>query len=130
MRALIVSFCSKSLGLLALFLCYMTGEIVVRVANLPLPGALLGLLLLLAALLLLKRTPLFITRGARPLLIHMSVLFVPAVCAIVVIWAQIAPYLMSISTAIILSTALSLGVTAWVAVRIFKPSARSCRNDD
>ncbi|MBD3585465.1 CidA/LrgA family protein [Salinimonas sp. HHU 13199] len=129
MPAFLVNACRQCFGLLMLFVFYILGEVIVQSASLPLPGALVGLLLLLFMLLFLKRTPATIASGARPLLSHMTVLFVPAVCAVMLMWQDIEPYLMSISAAIFISTALSLGATAWVAVRIFLAAKGSQHHD-
>lgn len=129
MPAFLINACRQCFGLLMLFVFYIVGEVVVQSASLPLPGALVGLLLLLFTLLFLKRTPASIASGARPLLSHMTVLFVPAVCAVMLMWQDIAPYLTSISVAIFISTAVSLGATAWVAVRIFS-AVRENQQDD
>lgn len=129
MPAFLFNVLKQCFGLLTLFAFYILGEVIVQLAGLPLPGALVGLLILLFALLLLKRTPASVASGARPLLSHMTVLFVPAVCAVMLMWQDIAPYLLSISVAIFISTALSLGATAWVAVRIFSASKREQYHD-
>lgn len=70
-----------------ILLCQLAGEIFVRAVALPMPGPVVGLLLLLVLLLLrdrfamLARGPLrggSVESGARGLVAHLSLLFVPA----------------------------------------------------
>lgn len=66
------------IGLLALLLCQLAGEALVRVTGAPLPGPVAGMLLLLAVLALRRpdeSAP--VLRAADGLLTHLQLLFVP-----------------------------------------------------
>lgn len=68
------------LALLAAF--WLAGELLVRWSGLPVPGGIVGMLILLA-LLLSRRVSLFSTRrGAQWLLAEMLLFFIPAVLAV------------------------------------------------
>lgn len=121
--AAMAAFVSYCWGLTLLIGCYLAGEVVVTSLAIPLPGALVGLLFLLSGLLLRRKPPRHLARAAQPLLSHMAVLFVPAVCGVVALWPQIQPYWPSISIAIVLTTALSLALVAWLASRILRTGA-------
>ncbi|GGF67165.1 CidA/LrgA family protein [Alteromonas lipolytica] len=95
--------------------CYLLGEFIVQMASIPLPGALIGLLLLLAGLLLRQRPAVAISRGAQPLLTHMSVLFVPAVIGVGLFWDEVRQNALGITLALVATTIIALGFTAWVA---------------
>jgi putative effector of murein hydrolase LrgA (UPF0299 family) len=101
------------LRMLALLLaCQLAGETVSRATNLPVPGPVLGLVLVFAGLLWLKRVPEPLERTSRGLLDNLSLLFVPAGVGIVqhldILRAQWLP----IAAAILGSTLLTMWVTA------------------
>ncbi|MCB0889254.1 MAG: CidA/LrgA family protein, partial [Nocardioidaceae bacterium] len=68
------------LGLVAILLCQLAGEFVVRLLGLPLPGPVVGMMFMLAILLIRgadsRRGR--IATAAAPLLKHLQLLFVPA----------------------------------------------------
>ena len=100
-------------GLTLLLLCQAAGEVLARVARLPLPGPVLGLILM--AVLLqwpLLRAP--VQAAATPLLQHLSLLFVPVGVGVVVHLGLIAQYGLRMLLAVVLSTWVGLLVTALV----------------
>ncbi|PRO71246.1 murein hydrolase transporter LrgA [Alteromonas alba] len=107
-------------GWLIIIGCYLVGEFFVLVTDLPLPGALIGLLLLLSGLLLRQRPAVTVGRGAQPLLTHMSVLFVPAVIGVGLFWAEVSENALGIALALVATTIVALGFTAWFAQRLMK----------
>jgi putative effector of murein hydrolase LrgA (UPF0299 family) len=101
------------LRVLALLLvCQVIGEVIARATNLPVPGPVLGMVLLLAGLLALRRVPEALERTSRGLLDNLSLLFVPAGVGIVrhldILRAQWLP----LAAAIAGSTVLAMLVTA------------------
>lgn len=68
------------IGVLAVF--WGLGEGIVRVSGLPLPGGIVGMLLVLALLATGRVRPIAVRRGAGWLLAEMLLFFVPAVMAI------------------------------------------------
>ena len=107
-------------GWLIIVGCYLVGEFFVLVTDLPLPGALIGLLLLLGGLLLRQRPAVTVGRGAQPLLTHMSVLFVPAVIGVGLFWAEVSENALGIALALVATTIVALGFTAWFAQWLMK----------
>lgn len=98
-------------GLAILLLCQLVGESLVRLLHLPLPGPVLGLLLLMGALGWQRlRTP--AGQAADALLQHLSLLFVPVGVGVVthlaLLWQQ-GPRL---ALVLLLSTWVGLAVTA------------------
>ncbi|WP_158770958.1 CidA/LrgA family protein [Paraglaciecola sp. L1A13] len=82
-----------------------------------LPASLLGLLLLLMGLMWLKQIPSALLRVSQFALGHMLVLFVPATMGILLFGEKLAGNLWWLVLIIVMSTVISLGVTAWIAQR-------------
>lgn len=116
---------STVLGWLIITGCYLLGEFIVLVADVPLPGALIGLLILLAGLLLHQRPPQSVGHGAVPLLTHMSVMFVPAVIGVGLFWDEVKANVLGITLAIVATTIIGLGFTAWLAQKLMQSRGNS-----
>ena len=98
-------------GLAVLLLCQSAGEAVSRVAQLPLPGPVIGLLLLFALLQWpAVRAP--AAAACEPLLQHLSLLFVPVGVGVITHLSLVAQYGARMAAAIVLSTWAGLAVTA------------------
>jgi putative effector of murein hydrolase LrgA (UPF0299 family) len=107
-----------------ILLCQLAGEVFVRGLGLPMPGPVVGLLLLLVLLLardrftVLARGPLQqdgVENASRGLLAHLSLLFVPAGVGVVQKLDLIAEH----GIAIIMILAVSVVVTLLVTVATF-----------
>jgi len=98
--------------------CYYLGTWLSSSAGLPLPGALTGLLILLAVLFIVPKAEPLVARAASPLLSHMSVLFVPAVLGVSAYWKEIAQNGWAIGIAIVITTCISLGISAKIAEKL------------
>jgi holin-like protein len=112
-----------------ILLCQLAGEVFVRGLKLPVPGPVVGLLLLLVLLLardrfkILARGPLQqdgVENASRGLLAHLSLLFVPAGVGVVQKLDLIAEH----GVAIILVLAISVVVTLLVTVATFLLASR------
>ena len=100
-------------GLALLLLCQSAGELLSRLARLPLPGPVIGLLLL-AALLQLPAVRAPVAAAAEPLLQHLSLLFVPVGVGVIVHLGLLGEYGGRLLLAIVLSTWIGMAVTALV----------------
>ena len=69
-------------ALATLFAFNLLGELLVRVSGLPLPGALVGTLMLLIGLLFYKRLPKPLEDTASVLLQNMMLLFIPVIAGV------------------------------------------------
>jgi holin-like protein len=103
-----------------ILLCQLAGEIIVRGLALPMPGPVVGMLLLLILLLLrdrfaqLARGPLQgngVENGARGLLAHLSLLFVPAGVGVVQKLDLLAEHGLAIAAVLAISVVITLLVT-------------------
>jgi putative effector of murein hydrolase LrgA (UPF0299 family) len=102
----------QALAILLIFQC--VGEGVAFVTGLPIPGPVIGMLLLFAALLAWPRLLELLEGVASELLRHLSLLFVPAGVGIVVAASGGRGQWGAIVAAVIGSTLLTLAVTALV----------------
>ena len=99
-------------GLAILLLCQSVGEAAARLLHLPLPGPVLGLLVLLALLPWQRlRTP--AGAAADALLQHLSLLFVPVGVGVTQL-ALLSQHGLRMALALVLSTWVGLAVTALV----------------
>ncbi|MDR5741422.1 MULTISPECIES: CidA/LrgA family protein [unclassified Caballeronia] len=101
-----------SLAVLLLFQCL--GEGLSYVFRLPVPGPVVGMLLLLVFLMARPRAADAIEPTANELLRHLSLLFVPAGVGIMVSVSALSGNVLAIVLAIIVSTTLGIAVTALV----------------
>lgn len=110
-------------GLALLLLCQSAGEVLVRLTQAPLPGPVVGLLLLWALLNVdALRRP--VQAAAEVLLTHLSLLFVPVGVGVVVHLELIARHGVRMAVVVVLSTWVGLVVTALV-LRALLPRARA-----
>jgi holin-like protein len=65
-----------------LFACWLAGELVVRLAHLPIPGGIAGLAIVLALLASRRLSAVSLRRGSQRLLADMLLFFVPAVLTV------------------------------------------------
>ncbi len=100
---------------LAALLVFQTiGEVLSYALKLPVPGPVLGMILLLALLLARPATVERLRPTSLELLKHLSLLFVPAGVGVMLHMARIGREWLPIVVALVASTALAIGVTAWV----------------
>jgi putative effector of murein hydrolase LrgA (UPF0299 family) len=112
-----------------ILLCQLTGEVMVRGLGLPMPGPVVGLIILLLLLLardrftLLARGPLQgdgVEGASRGLLAHLSLLFIPAGVGVV----QKLDLLAEHGIAILAILAVSVVITLLVTVTTFLVASR------
>lgn len=97
-----------------LLLFQSLGEGLAYALGLPVPGPVIGMLLLLAALAASPRLLATMEATANELLRHLSLLFVPAGVGIMVSASVLRGHWLAVLVSVIASTALTLGVTALV----------------
>jgi holin-like protein len=101
-------------ALTVLLCCQLAGEVVARLFRLPVPGPVLGMLLLFALLLARTRAVEVVRDPAYALLRHFSLLFVPAGVGLIRHGARLRAQALPIALAIVVSTAATVAVTALV----------------
>ncbi len=108
------------LGSLTLILCcQLAGELVVGALGVPIPGPVLGMLLLFVVLLIKGDVPEPLADTALGLLRSMSLLFVPAGTGVVVHFQLLGQALLPLGLSLVVSTLATIVVTAllmrWLA---------------
>jgi holin-like protein len=99
-------------ALTLLLLLQLIGEIFVQLFALPVPGPVIGLLLLFGGLLVRGKLGDDLRNTANNLLQHLSLLFVPAGAGVMIHASRVADEWMALSVALIGSTLLSMAATA------------------
>jgi len=97
-----------------LFVCEFVGDVVARVLGLPLPGSVLGMVILLLWLASLKRERETLSQVTSWLTAHLSVMFVPAAVGLVAQGPVLSRYGIGLVVATTVSTLLTLVVTVLV----------------
>jgi holin-like protein len=105
-------------SLALILLCQLIGEVLVRLTHLPVPGPVIGMGLLFIGLVLRGGPSEKLEFTANGLLSHLSLLFVPAGVGIMLHLDLIAAQWLPIAAALLISTALTIGVTAWLMQRL------------
>jgi len=101
-------------ALTQLLIFQLSGEIVARSLALPIPGPVLGMLFLFVALILKGGPGAELQTTSQNLLMHLSLLFVPAGTGIMVHLHQVGSEWLPLLLSLIISTATTLIVTALV----------------
>jgi holin-like protein len=105
-------------SLTLLLVCQLAGELLARVTGLPVPGPVLGMLILLLGLVWHGRVPPALGQVGGVLLDHLALLFVPAGVGVMAHLALLRAQWLPVSLALVASTLLAVLVTAWVMGRL------------
>jgi holin-like protein len=82
----------------------LTGEILVRLLGLPIPGPVLGMVMLFVTLMIRGNAPDSLSEASSALLSHLSLLFVPAGVGMMTHFGRIADEWLPITLALFLTT--------------------------
>jgi len=99
-------------ALLALLACQLAGEAAARVLAVPLPGPVIGMLLMLALLTASARFSAFLRPTAQGILANLSLLFVPAGVGVVGHISTLGGQAVSLLIAVFFSTVLAIAAGA------------------
>lgn len=108
------------IGFLILLLFQFAGELIVVFSSLPVPGPVVGMVLLLSGLIVKGDVPECLRIPSEALLRHLALLFVPAGVGLMTHFGLLKQDWLAILVALIVSTALTIVVTAL----ILNPSAK------
>jgi putative effector of murein hydrolase LrgA (UPF0299 family) len=109
-------------ALTLLVACQLVGEIIARWVGLPIPGPVVGLVLLLAGLVVRgRKVPAGLQGAAHGLLGNLGLLFVPAGVGVITQLDVLAANWLAVGVSILVSTFLGLIVTGWVMQRLSAP---------
>ncbi len=110
-------------GLIILLSFQGAGEILSRLFALPVPGPVIGLVLLLVFLIRRGKIDAPIDIVAAALTKHLGLLFVPAAVGVVMFWPQLKAHFWAISISLIVSVTATIAVSA--AVLRFWPGGKA-----
>ena len=91
----------------------LIGEVLVQVLALPVPGPLVGMLLLFGALVLRRELAPELANTAQALLSHLMLLFIPAVTGVMMYFDRIGREWLPFLAACLLGAAITMAVTAF-----------------
>lgn len=117
-RSKLANLAQFVLGLTFLVIIFIVCQWLAQILGLNIPPALLGIGVLLLLLLLLRRVPLFVASGAKPLLSHMVLFLIPAIVGIVAHISLILEFPMVLFLAIVGTTIVSLFITALLSQKL------------
>ena len=108
-------------GFIALLCCQLLGEFAVRVLDVPIPGPVVGMVLLLVVLLIRRpeRTA-GVVRAADGLLRHLQLLFIPAGAGIVAYLAVLGAAWLPVLCGLVVSWLAVLVVTAGTGLAVLR----------
>lgn len=101
-------------GMTFLLAYQLAGEVTVRLLGLPIPGPVLGMMMLFITLLIRGYTPESLNTASSALLSHLSLLFVPAGVGMMVHFDRIASEWLAITLALFFSTIITMVATAGI----------------
>ncbi len=107
-----------------ILVCQLFGEVVSELFDLPVPGPVIGLVLLFFGLLIKRKPPKILTDAADNLLLHFSLLFVPAGVGVVTQIDRLKGDWLPIAAALVVSTLLTMVLTAVLMSKLL-PKAKS-----
>ncbi|MEM7066302.1 MAG: CidA/LrgA family protein [Cyanobacteria bacterium P01_B01_bin.77] len=99
-------------GITWLLLYELVGEVSVLMLPIPVPGPVVGMVLLFLTLLVRGRSTAALDTAGTALLSHLSLLFVPAGVGLMVHFERIAQEWLAIGAALVLSTGVAIATTA------------------
>jgi len=117
-------------GVTLLLIYQLAGEISVLLLRIPVPGPVLGMIMLFVTLILRRRSSESLDSASLALLSHLSLLFVLAGVGMMVHFDRIADEWLPIGIALILSTVITMAVTALVMLGSSRLLPKRAQIDD
>lgn len=112
-------------ALTTLFVFQLIGEILTRMTGMPIPGPVVGMILLFGFLLSRKSIPPALQTTSQTLLSHLSLLFVPAGVGIMKHYALIRQEWIQVTITLLLSTIITIAVTAFVTCFLLRRTGKA-----
>jgi holin-like protein len=101
-------------ALTTLLVYQLIGEAIVQLCGLPVPGPVVGMLLLFVTLFVRRGAPDLLRGTSQQLLSHLSLLFVPAGVGVMLHFDRLAAEWLALAVALVVSTVATIAVTALV----------------
>ena len=110
-----------------ILVCQLAGELIVVGTGLPLPGPVIGMLLLFGILLVVGNVPDQLARTGDFLLSNLALLFVPAGVGVMVHYQLLKNDWPAISVSLIASTLITIAVTALVMIGLKRLTGKNAQ---
>ncbi|WP_447554837.1 CidA/LrgA family protein [Vreelandella sp. EE22] len=107
-------------GFLWLIGYYLIGEAVIRLSGLPVSSGVVGMLLLTATLIVIRRVPASLGAAAQPLIALLAMLIMPGVVGVFFILDELQGQWLVILCALVVGTLLSVATTLWLLKRLME----------
>ena len=117
-------------GITLLLFFQLVGEFASRYLKLPVPGPVLGMLLLFLVLSLRRHVPKPLDTASSAMLSHLSLLFVPAGVGMMVHFNRIADEWIPITVTLLLSTIITMLTTAAVMYWLSRLVSQKAEHDE
>ncbi|PFG10201.1 CidA/LrgA family protein [Marinobacter sp. LV10MA510-1] len=117
-------------GITLLLIYQLAGEVSVRLLGLPVPGPVMGMVMLFITLMIRGGMAKAVEPASTALLGHLSLLFVPAGVGLIVHFNRLGNEWLPISVTLLLSTIITMAVTALVMQWVTRLTARREANHD
>ncbi|MDA3870652.1 MAG: CidA/LrgA family protein [Gammaproteobacteria bacterium] len=117
-------------GITLLLIYQLAGEISVLLLRIPVPGPVLGMIMLFITLVWRGRSSTSLDSASTALLSHLSLLFVPAGVGMMVHFDRIINEWLPISIALILSTIITMAATVAIMLASRHVLAKKVKKDD
>ncbi len=117
-------------GLTILLIYQLAGEITVLLLRIPLPGPVLGMIMLFLTLVVRRRSAQSLELASNSLLSHLALLFVPAGVGIIVHFERIVEEWFPLTVALLASTVITMIATAAIMLGSIRLLAHGDRRDE
>jgi holin-like protein len=109
-------------GILILLLCQFAGDVIAQALALPVPGSVIGMLVLFIGLIIRRGVPLYLENSAQKILKPLTLYFIPASVGVVTMGPLLAKEGLRIGMVLLLATLLPMlicgyGLDRWLARR-------------
>ena len=112
-------------GLLGLLTCQLLGEVGVRLLHLPIPGPVLGMLVLFGYLSLRRPSAgSGVVRASDGLLKHLQLLFIPAGVGVITMFGEIGHAPLPLLAGLVVSWLAGLVVVGWIVTALIPAAER------
>jgi len=98
-------------SLALLLFCQLTGELIVLFLNIPVPGPVVGMIVLFCGLIIVGKIPEKLSDTASGLLEQLSLLFVPAGVGVMTHLTLLGKQWLPLTASLVISTLLTIAVT-------------------
>ena len=116
-------------GISLLLIYQLAGELSVSLFDIPVPGPVIGMVMLFFTLVVRGSSTKSLDSSSSALLSHLSLLFVPAGVGIMVHFDRIVNEWQAISTALILSTIITMAATALIMLGLNRLLSKKEQNN-